>query len=362
MPKFYIVSVLIFSLVVSHSLHAKGDSLLDISTACQNLKRPNIDCICVDNRMKMLMSITDSTAVKKVLSERYAHAVGQDSALEAALRVHSSDSTAMISSQMAYDRVGGFPENIEELEKGCVIASATQFHFGSPPRSGSAADLYLEAVVKSVGESYRRQAVCNTKLMSEYLSEDEFTAYFLSYTYYEGDHNNDDLASRAKKMGVSKPEFQSLEKLAREKISQNATKGENYCSAMTYADQISTAQSQSYKEQQKTLLGKIPRASQTTGLLSGDDETKARQLTHASCLENGSSKAYCECLMTDFETKVVKNSPRPAVTLLWSLMRDTASANDGSVMQLMMQSTQEDQQAAAQLLMVTLDVGEGCPE
>lgn len=351
--------VVTLSAVLLVAPQAQSQTLLNFDVACESLNRPNVDCACVSERLGLFMNLAATEDVKTLVTERYMNSIGKENQLDMVLGIFNADRMALVTAELAYESVGGLPQNINDFEKGCAIPSAAQYQFDEVDVD-SQAGLYLEAQVKSVGEAYRRSLYCTANLLDRYLSEQEFEAYRLSFSYYEGDHNSDDQANRAKKMNIKRSEFIRLEKSARSKISKNSTKDENYCYAMTNADNVSVVQNQKdkdYQTKQIKKLGLVPAVDVNT---AKDDETKARNLMKNSCSKSGNSESYCQCLMSDFEANIVKKSPRPSVTLAWTVIHSAADIASDSLMQLMMQAKPEDQLDASMLLMTTSNVGEKC--
>jgi hypothetical protein len=354
-----LVSGLVLSAILLLAPITRAQSITDFGAACSSLERPNIDCDCVGERLEMLSNFSELEVVKAVINERYADAIGRKNRLEEALVALNSDQMQAVSVEMSFDKIGGFPSNINEYEAGCVIPNAPTFDFEDIV-AGSQAETFVESAVKSAGEGSRRTYICQANLMSAYLSEAEFEAYQLSYSYYASEQNADDKVARAKKMGVSVSEYSRLEKSARGKISDKSAHDNNYCDAMTHADRVSEELNQKHKREQSNYRELLKSAPPEAAIMTGNDETKARNIMQNSCLKTNNSESYCRCVMSDFEAKVVSRSPRPSVTLAWVVMHGGADIRSDTLMQMMMQAKREDQQAAAQLFMSTMDVGDSC--
>ncbi len=231
----HLTLIILLSLILSLSTLTKAANAQTSTAACNAEERPNVDCDCVDKRMQVYLANTDSMLVKSFLVERYKHAVGLNSNIEKATVDLMSDMPTMISAQMSYDRLGGLPNNVQEFERGCLI-SGQEIVVLPELAAGSAASLYALARNKNLGEGSERNSNCIVNRMLKAMTDDEIRAYHLSFSHYEGDHLNDNEASRAKKMGISKAEYQTLERSGRKKYNQNYELDTNYCSALLYAE------------------------------------------------------------------------------------------------------------------------------
>lgn len=358
MQKLLVISaVLIGCVILSNSPVSAQDTL----GACNGLQRPNIDCACVAKRMDDFKSSIQSSKLKSLLDARYANAIGLKSDIDAASTSFMSDPSQAISAQMAFDKLGGLPENIEDFERGCAANVEQRFKLDQI-KEGSPAESFVESRVKSVGENQRRSSICLANELSGYLSDAEFLAYQLSYSYYQGDHQNDDAASRAKKMGVSKAQYEQLEKSARAKFQKSNERNSNYCNAITYAEDFSPARIQADQSQEASRFATVEPSSAPTQPAPQGDQAKAERLMQTSCKQQGNSPRHCQCVMKDFDQKAVNRSPRPGVTLAWVAMRNGSKIDSNELMQLMQNTNRQDQQDAAQLFMTTLDVGDNCAE
>ncbi len=360
-------SILLIALFVISMLGTLSVSAEEQSQAkCNEYARPNIDCVCVAGRMQTFWDNTDSTAVKQLLIQRYAYALGLDNTLSIAMRNFMSDPSAMISAQMSFDRLGGLPENIEDFERGCAISTMNKVELVEL-MPGSAAASFAAARTNTVGQEYKRESMCLAARMSEYMTQAELQAYHLSFSYYQGDHSNDDTVSRAKKMGVSPAKYQALEKAGRAKFEEHRERDSNYCNAITYVERYTKERIESDRLKEMGRFSGIANAKTPikAGAVSlngreSDNNSKADYLMQNVCQRQGKSEGECECVMTDFTQKVVQRSSRPGVALAWVVMRNSADIDSTELLQLTQQLNRQDQQEAAQLFMSTLDVGEKC--
>lgn len=353
--------VLFTCCVLLMPLLATAQSVRD---ACETYQRPNIDCVCVAERMEVFVSKTRSDSVVDLLRQRYLNALGLDNQLATASEKLMSDPSSMISAQMAFDSVGSLPENIEDFERGCVIETSQRLDI-SAPLENTAAARFADARTKILGENHKRESFCLVNSMSKYMTQTELEAYHLSFSHYEGDHTNDDALSRAKKMGITKPEYEQLAQSGRKKFEKNGQRDTDYCNALTYAERFSVERINTDKEsEQKRLNIKSVAATSNTASLDDrtlDDRTKAEYIMQSSCSQQGRTAQYCECLMNDFDKRVVQRA-KPGVLLAWVLMRNGAEMDGQELMRLTQQSNRQDQQQAAQLFMSTLDVGDACAD
>lgn len=330
------------------------------NSACESYDRPNIDCVCVAKRMQVYLNATELGDVKQLLKQRYLHALGLQNTLLPLSKKVMSQPKMMIAAEMNFDHLGGMPENIEDFERGCVLET-TQVVRIDEPLSGSAAAKFAESRTKIVGQAYKRNSFCIANKMSLYMTQAEIEAYHLSYSYYEGDHSNDDVASRAKKMGLSKLQYQQLVSSGRSKFEKNNELDGNYCNAVTYAEHFSSKRIKSEKEQEALHFYADKGVMQAnTDISQLNDREKAEHLMQSYCVKQGGSKTYCDCVMTDFGQKVVKKAQRPGVVLAWVMMRHGGEMDSQELMQITLQSNRQDQQQAAQMYLGTLDVGASC--
>ncbi|MGJ8563551.1 MAG: hypothetical protein ACSHXY_08355 [Alphaproteobacteria bacterium] len=346
---------------VTALIFAAQSSTADTGGLCRALERPNIDCSCVTDRMNMFQAAAPTELMKALFKEQYALSIGADNNFEPVLEEFNRDPMTALTQSAAMDRVGGMPSNIGDFEAGCVIPGAQNHVFPSPSANSQAA-LFVEAGVKSAGENSRNSLVCHANRLDSYLSRQEFEAYQLSYSYYGRNQTDDDDALRARKMGVSRAQYKRLAASGRQKYDETYDKDSSYCSAMTYAARITPEQNQAALDRQAAQAADAQNQPVSGSFLNGDDETKARKIMQSECSSNGGSSSFCGCVMADFEKKVVQKSPRPGVTLAWALMRAGSSLPSDDLIQLTMASNRNDQKAAGQMFMSTMDVGDSCTE
>ncbi len=288
--KLFVTFLVYGTLIVGVSAKAQSEQAKNMQAMCKTYQRPNIDCGCVSKRALAYVSNTESVATRQLLVQRYAYSLGLDNRLEEASKQAMSNPSEMISAQMKFDRLGGLPENLEDFEQGCVVSSS-QLVSLSEPTPGSAAAKFLDARIRSVGESYRRESMCIVSRMRGYLSEAEIQAYHLSFSYYQGDHTNDDADSRAKKLGVSKSAYQALEQSARTKFKKNNERDSNYCNAITYAEQLPA-----------TIVNLDSTSEAVPTSRDLDDSARARM--DNICTVNIGDQAICNCVIDKMQTNL----------------------------------------------------------
>ncbi|MEO0369321.1 MAG: hypothetical protein AAF197_11130 [Pseudomonadota bacterium] len=95
-----------------------------------------------------------------------------------------------------------------------------------------------------------------------------------------------------------------------------------------------------------------------SSLTSYDD--KAYQLMASGCKKEGNSDQHCQCVIDDFEKKIVAKASRPGVVLSWVVMNQGSNMDPMELMQIMQAGNNADRTEATQLLMQAGDVGENC--
>ena len=145
----------------------------------------------------------------------------------------SNPIAAMAAIEM-YDQVGGRPENINDYELGCVIAGASPLVLAVPSEP-AAVDEYIAGCTASTGDA--RFCTCDASRKTSRVSGMEFEAYYRSFSDYsdsDATTTNEMTEARAKKMGVSSAQFDSLQSSARNKISAHQAEDEAYCTVFHY--------------------------------------------------------------------------------------------------------------------------------
>lgn len=137
---------------------------------------------------------------------------------------------------MAYESLGGRPENVTDYEKDCVIAGAPKPSL-QPSASFPALEQYIAGCTRATGDG--RFCACDGGRKAARLDEAEFEAYYRSFSDYSDDEARtlDELAAmRGKAMDMSPADFQALQNSARAKLADFNDLDANYCSALLWAE------------------------------------------------------------------------------------------------------------------------------
>lgn len=333
--------------------------------ACRSLDRPNIDCGCVEQRIATFTRVAPSEQAKTLVSEAYLYSLGEDNIYEQALKASMQDPMARIAAEQSFDTVGGRPGNIDDYERACVIAGAPQPK-PAPLPDWEFVDKYVDQCTLATGD--RRSCSCTAERISSRLTQREFEAYYRSFSDYSdksalsGEAMN---RSRGKAMGISGDAFGRLQTQARVKFKQFEDRDARYCSALINADQNPGSSAEvrklaGFEEGVAATLVPTAQAEAPEPTLSGMAQT--RDIARTSCTADGNSEHYCQCYMDDIERKVVSVSPSGNVTRAWVLMNAGSGMEPKAYMKMVQSVPQSDHQAAAMLMMQTMDVGEACSQ
>ncbi|GAB5454762.1 MAG: hypothetical protein Hens2KO_09910 [Henriciella sp.] len=335
--------------------------------ACNSFERPNIDCACVASRAAVYERVS-TDQIRPIILEGYLHALGLENSYEAALETMMSDPLSAMAAIEMYDQVGGRPENINDYEEGCVIADASPLALLAPSEP-AVIDEYITACTTSTGDE--RFCTCDAARKTSRVSGLEFEAYFRSFSdYSDGDAttNKEMTAARAKKMGVSSAQFESLQSTARTKMSAHQAEDEAYCAVVTWADNEPGVDAATRLEAgfEPGVVGRLTPQSLNSSVVSdaaAGPLDKARAIVADACTNDGNSEQYCTCYKAEFESEVVAKAASPSIALAWAAIANGASGMSSSEQVSLMQSIpQADNPAAAMMFMETMDIGESCSQ
>lgn len=360
-----LVSVFFFLILTASSAWGTPQSQLE---ACERLERPNIDCACVARRVAAFEDISPTPELREVIRQGYYQALGLDNSYGPAFEAMAQDPMAMLMASEIFDQFGGLPGNITEYEQGCVIKGAPAPEM-TLLRDTTAASSYVAACNAST--SAPRYCTCTASRAQTRLTEDEFEAYYRSFSdYSDSDAMRPDEMSeaRGKAMGISGEAFTRIEQDARAKLSPHQEADAAYCDARLWADQEVGLDAQGradagFAPGAIAVISPQSTSPSTMPTASGGPLEQARTIVASSCSKDGNSEQYCTCFMDAFETKVVQRAPSEDVALAWTMIGTSASSlSTMQRMNLMQALEPQVQQAAGMLFAQTMDIADGCSQ
>ncbi|MEL6413666.1 MAG: hypothetical protein AAFQ15_01845 [Pseudomonadota bacterium] len=347
----------------------------DIEQACASLDRPNIDCQCVATRVSIYQRFAPTDTAKQMLAEQYKGSLGLPNDYENVAKAAyggPDDMMQRMAIEESFDQLGGTPSGVEDLEKGCVIAGAEPISIAQPRTINRAASYstqsYTDSCLAAIGDTDKNRRFCQCQMsrLTLRVTDQEFEAYYRSFTQYNRGPNRQNLSElRAQSMGISPADYERLNRSARAKIEPNIDLDEAYCNARIWADEKPGLDAEARQHagfKPGMALVAMPAPLSSPSMMEGLPEDRARTIVRASCSKNGNSDAYCACYMRDFESRVVSQAANGNVTLAWALMQGDSAMTQMDYVATMQSLPREDHQAAGMMLMNTADIGETCSQ
>lgn len=363
---------LILTFMVGLTSHAKAQD--GFEALCSSLNRPNIDCSCVAKRVSTFEQYAPTLEAKQMISEGYKRALGLNNDFENAITTaygDQDDFMRRVAIQEAFDPLGGEPNSAKDFETGCVIAGKAVADLTPSREISLSADYstkaYYNNCIASVGDTqrYQRFCTCSLERITRRISDQEFEAYFRSFTQYEAnDGSQEELRQRrADSMGLSPARYQELATSARSKIESNSERDEAFCDSRNWS-----VTDLGQTEEERTLAGFDPDVlnrpvsalSDAEASTRGSTIENARKIVSDNCAADGNSSDYCGCYINDFEAQVVSRAKTPAVALAWALLNGSGALSDSQYISTMQSIPEADMRSAAMMNLETMDLGGQC--
>ncbi|GAB5415183.1 MAG: hypothetical protein Cons2KO_27860 [Congregibacter sp.] len=352
--------------VMTHASPLSAATTELVVSECESLSRENIDCACVGERLKKFNDALPSAADPDLLLENYRYLLGKKNRFREAFEASASTPTQIMQIEMAMDGVGGRPTGINEFEAGCVIQGAGRNTLPSYPEEAMTT-AYVESCKLATGVA--RYCHCAVATKRNRVSKEEFEAYYRSFSDYS-DKNALSLAElsamRAKNMQITVDEYQSLARKAREVIEDHEERDENLCAALIWPDNAgpeawrksedpADASNADGRPAEGAVTGGAARVIST----SSSAYPRAAQLVVDSCLAQGSSQAYCGCLLDDVEQQVFSQMDSETLAVAYAMMQGGVDLDPMAAMSVL-GSLDGAQQMRIAMLTGQVDVGSAC--
>ena len=362
------MNAMITLVVLSISLLSNFAKAQDPATLCALSERPNIDCACVEKRLEVFTGIAPNETSRRLVEEGYRAAHGAPNDYQALSEETYEDVSFALLEADAFDSVGGRPGNIEEYEGRCVIPNTPPADFRAP-RMSPIMESYLTSCTASVGKP--RTCACMAAQEQAVLTDDEFEAFYRSFADFSDQDaltNAEMSAARAKAMGISIEQYQSLSSQARKKLALRDEASLRYCTVRLWADDWpgTPAALRATGGFDEVVLAALKTTAASTSdpepELAGGPLDMAREIIRRNCPAAGNTESYCSCYLDEFNLRVVSKARHEGVVLAWASLFSPFSGTTAGDLEFMSSLPKEDMEAAGLMMMQTADVGDNCSQ
>lgn len=362
---------------------------------CNSLNRSNVDCACVSKRIDAYKARAATSAQQRYIIEGYKLALGSENDFEGAALASSQSDQQRLEMSFQFNGVGGVPQNIEDYEKGCLIAGAplTPLPNYTP---GPVKEEWINYCMTSVGDL--RSCHCSLATMDRRLSDTQFRYLFASYSDYSSGpalSREERYVYLANTYGTSPDTFKQVEAEARAITQNYRDQDEGLCGALLWPDQRPgrsaearagtpvgfenpggvTSLAEIMKEQEEAAAFARSQAAgqdaeNAAAMAQGAAQNEAfeqqladskvkgqalnaqsdpKALLEKSCVNDDNDQSYCSCLGTIFDDIVQSSGAGDGVATQLALLMSGGGLDDMDTQAMMQGATAQDLTQAGQL-------------